>query len=387
MDSKLKNILVEYITLGFPKNKQKFVERLFDTITIIVSLFFVIQAFPIAVQSGWQLQSSPLFEANQIVLFAGFMGSFILFAYLIAVISKTVKLIKSTLRSIIQIIVITPVQNVRRFTASFVKNSWPIKQIEKYYKRWLDYCENLGFVTSIKPFLMYLEPNMIVQISDFTQLTELYVDVQQENKEYIQQVLDRYQRLAMLLVVPVMLGFFVLLVLPGIIFPVAVLSSLVFLTSFILYFVVWIPAIFIGFKAFMNAHIKRRDAWFMRLWKLAQQEQLNELAESSNFEIQKTLQERIDALRSIYQQELDRYHELQQSARKTETSLDWINRLSREEQNTALWLLEIQYKRIQEENARREKAQLPKRTAWDFAINVAAGLFGALLTYALGLFW
>jgi ABC-type transport system involved in cytochrome bd biosynthesis fused ATPase/permease subunit len=162
-------------------------------------------------------------------------------------------------------------------------------------------------------------------------------------------------------------------VLPG-------LSIILFL--FVIF--IWIPACLGGFKALGGANLRRQATWEKPLWELMKQEYINQMADSVNLQAQSTLQERIDALRSTYQQELVSYQQLQQDARKTEHSMNWINHLSREEQDSALWLFEMQNKRIQEESDKREKAQFRKKTAWDITVDVAASILFAILVYFLG---
>lgn len=379
MRSKLEKRLGDYLTVGPSDDKKKWADGLTVAIAVLGSLILFIYS--------WTQRSNPAFDEKGLVAGLGLAGAFGLLTFLLCFIFLTVKLIHAGIRALIKFIIIQPAKNTWKLIISFTMNSWLIKQVIRIGKRWLAWWEYIGFETSIKPFLSYLEPELEPPISNVTELTQLHLDEKYNDQEFIQNVIARYQRLGTVLALPWITGWFVLTFLPGTILLPVLSKVSPYLSNLYIYFFIfiWIPACLGGFWALIGAILRRQHTWRKPLWELMKQEYVDQLADSVNLEAQSTLQERIDTLRSTYQRELRRYRQLEQDARSTEHSIDWINRLSREEQNSALRLFEMQHQRIQEEVARREKAQLPKRTVRDFAINVAAGLFGALLAYAIGL--
>lgn len=377
--SQLKKQLGDLITVGPSDAKKKWAERVSFAIFILGSLILFIYS--------WQQRSDPSFDEKGIIAGLGMAGAFGLLSLLVYFIILTVKLIQDGIRALIQFVIIRPAKSLGKHGTSFVMDSWIAKQVIKIVKRWLAGWEYIGFETSVKPFLSYLEPELSTRIIDVTELTQIHLDESHDNQVFIELVVDRYQRLATIMIVPLLFGYFIVLFLPGILaLPIVRTWPILFLPFLILFFFVWIPSVIVGWRAYGNALVKRRDAWITRNWERLRQEQVNQIIQEASIQTETTLQARIDALRLAYQQELTRYGQLQQETRLVEDALQWFNRLSSEDQNSALWLFELQHNRIQEEIARRERSQLPKRTARDFIINVVAGLFGAFLTYVYGLF-
>lgn len=379
--SQLKKQLGDLITVGPSDAKKKWADRLTFAIAMLGSLILFIYS--------WKQRSDPSFDEKGIIAYFGFLSAFVLLFLLIYFIILTVKLIHDGIRALIRLVLIRPAKKVGQLSTSFVMNLWLTKQVIKLGKRWLAWWEYIGFETSIKPFLSYLEPEIEPPIANVTELTQLHLDEKYNNQEFIQNVIARYQRLGTVLALPWITGWFVLTFLPGTILLPVLSQVSPYLSNLYIYFFIfiWIPACLGGFGALIGAVLRRQHTWRKPLWELMKQEYVDRMADSVNLQAQSTLQERIDTLRVAYQQELVRYQQLQQDARKTEHSMEWINRLTHEDQESALWLFERQTKRFQEEIAKREKAQLPQRNVRDFTINVIAGLFGAFLMYAIGLFW
>jgi hypothetical protein len=388
MVQKLKDFLADLITVGLPESEQKWAEKLLLITVVFISLVVFIYSFPVLVNSTWPLSLDPDFEEKKNVLGIGLISALILFIFLVYFIVETLRLITAGIRILFQMLVTNPARKVWQFITHAVVNFWLTKQLLRTRKRWLDYWKYVGFETEIKPFLSYLEPEVAVPISRVTELDQLHLDEKYETKEFIQQVIKRYQRLGMLLIIPLMVGFAVFMMLPVIlIVPVLTrfLPGLV-LIFILLYILVWLPVSYEAFRAYIEASVQRMDTWRLRHWELLKQEKATEISESMALQTQSSHQERTDALRAVYQQEFARYQQLQQNVRQAEEVLNRVNNLSTEDQESILWLLEVLNSQREMKLAQIEKSQRPKRIATDFMINVLAGLFGALIMYIYGLF-
>lgn len=377
MQSQPKKLLEKFITSGPSDSQTKWADRLMLVMAVMGSLIIFLYS--------WTQRSDPSFDERGFVAALGFLGALGLVLFLLYFLVLTVKLILSGFRALIQSIVIKPIKSLWEFTTASITSSWLAKQVKRVIKRWLTRWESIGFKTSIKPFLSYLEPEIDPPIADVTELTLIHLDEKHNNQEFIKNVIARYQRLGMILALPLMGGWLVLTFLPGIILPAIsrVSPHISSLYAFFLIFI-WIPACLVGFRALVGVPLRRQSTWRQSLGELMKQEYVDRLADSLNLEAQSTLQERMESLRAIYQRELIRYQQLQQDARETELSINWINRLSQEDQNSALSLFETLNRRILEEIAQREKAQQSQKTRRDILVNLAASGIFSILTGILG---